>query len=593
MSTPNTACSAGANPQTSKELDSRRSKPTSTEIAKGSKAPEGTKVSTGTQIPEGLFGHDLLNNPFYNKGVAFSEEERKTYQLEGLLPPVIKTQDQQEAEVYQRFSAQPDALAKRMYLMSVRDQNERLFFYSMHKHLSEYMPIVYAPTVALSIKNFCDHYTQSRVAYIDVEHPERIKESLCRAAAGHDIRLVVSTDAEGILGIGDWGANGAEILTGKTAVYTAAAAIDPSHILSVMVDAGTNRQELLDDPRYVGLHEKRVRGEKYDTFIDQFVRDSLELWPETLIHWEDFGRPTAAPILERYQKSVLTLNDDIQGTGVTILGAYEATRRIAKTEYKDMPFVVFGAGTAGIGIADQVVDGMVAFGGLSKDEASRLIYLVDRQGLLLRDTPDLTEGQKRYTHDRSEFTEDFDTTDLEAIVRVVKPAGIVGTSTKAGAFTEGVVRTIAANCKHPFIAPISNPTELLECTAAQAIEWSDGRASVITGTPSAPVEYNGITHYIGQGNNALMYPGICLGALIPVARIVSPGMLLAGARALADSVDIEQPGAAVLPPVSDLVHNTHVVAKTVAEQAIKEGLNRREINDVESALQEAAWTPEY
>lgn len=541
----------------------------------------------------GKTGRCLLLDPLENKGTAFTEEERKEYKLEGLLPPAVQSIDQQESEVYERFCAQPTKLAKRMYLMSIRDTNSRLFFYSMQKHLTEYMPIVYAPTVAESITKFCDNYFQSEVAYICVEHPELIKEQLKRVAGDKDIRLVVATDSEGILGIGDWGVNGAEILTGKTAVYTAAAGIDPSEILSVMVDAGTNRQELLDNPRYVGARIQRVRGQRYDDFIQAFVDASMELWPEALMHWEDFGRPTAAPILERYRDQILTMNDDIQGTGVTVLGALEATRRIAQVDYHDTPLLVFGAGTAGIGIADQIVEGMVAFGGLSEQEAHDLVYLVDRDGLILDDMDDLTEGQARYTHKRSEFSDKLDRHDLESIVSEVKPFALVGTSTKAGAFTEGVIKEMCKHWDHPFLSPISNPTELLEVKAKDAIEWSDGHASVITGTPSDPVEWKGVTHYIGQGNNALMYPGICLGAITCVAKHVSRGMLLAGARALADAIDISEKGCAVLPPMKELVKNTREVARAVIKQAVKEGLNRREIDDIDAVIDADHWDPKY
>jgi malate dehydrogenase (oxaloacetate-decarboxylating) len=538
-------------------------------------------------------GLAVLADPMQNKGTGFTHEERVELGIDGLLPSAVQTIEQQEAMVYERFCAQPTDLAKRMYLMSVLDSNTRLYYYSMARHLTEYMPMVYAPTVAQSIEGFDDHYFGSRVAYVDVRHPENIERSLRQFAGDADIRLVVATDSEGILGIGDWGVNGAEILTGKLAVYTAAAAIDPTKILPVMIDAGTNRKELLDDPRYMGMRCERIRGKAYDDFIEEFVNVSLRLYPSALLHWEDFGRPCAAPILERYRDKVLTLNDDIQGTGVTVLGALEASRRVAGTSYDDAKVVIFGAGTAGMGIADQIADGMVAFGNMTLEAAQARIYAVDRQGLVLKGMPDLTEGQKRYAHDASEFPAGADLTTLENVVATVRPTALIGTSTVHGAFTEKVCRDMAASVERPFIAPISNPTKLAEATAADVLAWTDGRASVITGTPSAPVELGGVTYRIGQGNNALMYPGICLGALLPEAKVVSRGMLLAGARALADMVDTSTPGAPVLPPMAALTDITRNVAKAVCQCAIDEGINRVEVADVDAAIGAAAWHPEY
>ena len=552
-----------------------------------------TMATTANAAPSSKHGFEALANPLLNKGTAFSEQERQELNIDGLLPAAIQTIDQQEAEVYERFRAQPNDLAKRLYLMGICQSNARLFYYSMERHLTEYMPIVYAPTVAQSIEHYNDHYSGSQVAYVSVEHPERIEHALKQFAGDREIRLVVATDSEGILGIGDWGVNGAEILTGKIAVYTAAASIDPSKILPVMVDAGTNRQELLDDPRYLGNRCKRVRGKRYDDFIDAFVNATLKLYPNALIHWEDFGRPCAAPILKRYQDKILTLNDDIQGTGVTILGALIAATKVAGTSLADTRVLTFGAGTAGIGIADQIVDGLVKLGGLEPEEARSRVYAMDRQGLLVSGDPDLTEGQARYAHDASELPSGLERTSLTDVIAAVRPTSLIGTSTVHGAFTQEAVQEMATHVERPFIAPISNPTRLLEATAQDLIEWTEGRALVVTGTPSAPVEYGGVTHYIGQGNNALMYPGLCLGALLPNARIVSRSMLLAGAQALAEMIDVTKPGAAVLPPMSELAQISYNVARAVARCAIDEGLAREKVDDVDAALHAAAWHPEY
>lgn len=536
-----------------------------------------------------MTGFATLKDSFANRGLAYDLDERVAADVDGLLPAAVQPLDVQEQTMYERFLATPDDLGKRLYLMSVCRENRRLFYLGMDRHLTEYMPIVYAPTVAQSIMKYDRYYLGSDVAYVSIEHPERIKDALRQYAEGRDIDLIVATDGEGILGIGDWGAQGAEILTGKLAVYTAAAGIDPSRVLPVMIDVGTDRKELLDNPRYVGNRFARVRGERYDRFIDTFVHDCLELYPDALLHWEDFGRPTAAPILERYRDDVLTLNDDIQGTGVTVLAALVAARRIAGTSYADTKILVYGAGTAGVGIADQLVDDLVVNGGMDRADAMGRVALVDRYGLILEGQENLTEGQRKYARTIEEFPGLTDTNDLAAIVDAFKPSVLIGTSTQPGAFNEQVVRNMAKHVERPLLCPISNPTELAEAKASDVIRWSEGKAFVITGTPSAPVEYEGVTYRIGQGNNALMYPGICFGAIVGKARLVSDRMLLAAAHAISDMIDVDEPGAAVLPPVSDLKEISRRVAVAVAEQAIAEGLNREAVPDVAAAVEANTW----
>lgn len=536
-----------------------------------------------------MSGMTTLNNSFTNKGIAFNEQERVKLGVDGLLPTAVRSLEAQEKIVYSRFKEASTDLAKRLYLMSVCRENRALFYASMGKHLTEYMPIVYAPTVAQSIQCYDEYYLGSDVAYVSIEHPERIKDALLQYAEGRDIDLVVATDGEGILGIGDWGAQGAEILTGKLAVYTVAAGIDPARVLPVMIDVGTDRQKLLDNPDYVGNRFPRVRGERYDAFIDRFVHEALDLYPNALLHWEDFGRPTAAPILERYRGDVLTLNDDIQGTGVTVLAALVAARNIAGTSYEDTRILVFGAGTAGVGIADQLVDDMVINGGMDRTSAMAQVALVDRYGLILEGMEGLTEGQAKYAQRPEAFTGLEDPTDLAAVVDIFKPSVLIGTSTRPGAFSESVVKAMASHVERPLICPISNPTELAEAKAADVLRWTDGKAFVITGTPSAPVELNGVTYHIGQGNNALMYPGICFGAIIGKARLVSDGMLLAAAHAISDMIDVNEPGAAVLLPVTELTEISRRAALAVARQAIAEGLNREPVPDVEAALEANTW----
>lgn len=540
-----------------------------------------------------MSGSDVLTNPYTTRGTAYTPREREALGIEGLLPVGVQSIEQQEQVVYSRFLRTPTNLDKRLYLMEVCRQNRRLFFYSMALHLTEYLPIVYAPTVAESIQKYSDNYTGSDVAYVSIDRPDLILSALAEYAHGRDIDLIVATDGEGILGIGDWGVNGAEILTGKLAVYTAAAGIDPSRILPVMIDVGTDRDELRDDPRYLGNRFPRVRGARYDAFIDEFVRASLDLYPNALLHWEDFGRPTAAPILERYRDQVLTLNDDIQGTGVTVLAALVAARRISGLGFADTRVLVFGAGSAGVGIADQLVDDLVRTGGIDRRDAELQVVLVDRDGLIFADMAALTPGQARYARQRTEWPHLADPTSLVQIVEAFRPTVMIGTSTRRGAFDRDVVTTMAAHTERPLICPISNPPELAEATAADIVEWTQGRAFVTTGSPSAPVEYGGVTHHIGQGNNALMYPGICFGAIVGTARLISDGMLLAAAYAISDMIDVSQPGVAVLPPVSAIREISRRVAIAVAEQAVAEGLNRQPVGDVAEAVEAQTWTLGY
>lgn len=536
-----------------------------------------------------MTGFDTINDSYANQGLGFDYEQRRQLDLDGLLPAAVQDDDQRESIVYRRFLAQPTDLDKRLYLMSVCRTDRRLFYRSMDRHLSEYMPIVYAPTVAQSIQRYDEFYSGSDVAYISIEHPERIGDALDQYAGDRPIDLVVCTDAEGILGIGDWGAQGAEILTGKLAVYTAAARIDPSRVLPVMVDVGTNRQALLDNPDYVGNHFARVRGSRYDDFIDAFVKQVLERYPQALIHWEDFGRPEAAPVLKRYQDRILTLNDDIQGTGVTVLAALIAARKIAGIDPKDTRVMVFGAGTAGVGIADQIVDDLVIRQGMDAQAARNSVLLFDRQGLIEHGQDDLTEGQARYARKPDEFAGVSDKSSLAQVVDAFQPTVLIGTSTRPGAFDQDVVEAMAKHVERPLICPISNPTELAEAKAADVIAWTHGRGFVITGTPSEPVDYQGVTYAIGQGNNALMYPGICFGAIVAKARLVSKGMLLAAAYAISDMIDVDKPGTAVLPPVADLKEISRRVATAVAAQAVDEGLNREPIEDVDAAVAKAQW----
>ncbi|HAT53821.1 MAG TPA: NAD-dependent malic enzyme [Lactobacillus sp.] len=535
----------------------------------------------------------ILNNPFLNKGTAFTTEEREQLGLVGTLPSHVQTIEEQATQAYAQFQSKTTNLEKRIFLMNLFNENRTLFFHLMNEHVVEFMPIVYDPTVAESIEQYNELFLDPQnAAFISVDTPNDIEETLRNAAEGRDIRLVVATDAEGILGIGDWGVNGVDIAIGKLMVYTAAAGIDPSQVLPVSIDAGTNNDALLNDPLYLGNRHKRVYGDRYYDVIDKFVIAERSLFPQSLLHWEDFGRGNAQVILDKYKDNILTFNDDIQGTGIVVLAGILGALNISKEDLKDQTFLTFGAGTAGMGIANQILDELVT-SGLDEAEARKHFYVVDRQGLLFTDTPNLTPAQKSFTRDRSEFSNPSELTNLSAVVEAVHPTVMIGTSTQPNAFTEGIVKNMAAHTKRPIIFPLSNPTKLAEAKAADIIQWTDGKALIATGIPADKVHYNGITYEIGQGNNALMYPGLGFGLIASTAKILNSKTLSAACHALGGIVDTEKPGAAVLPPVSMLTEFSETLADTVAQSVVDQGLNREPIGDVRKAVADKKWKPEY
>lgn len=537
---------------------------------------------------------NILNDPFLNKGTAFTVAERQALGLTGLVPPVVQTLEQQAEQTYGQYQSKSSDLEKRLFLMEIFNTNRVLFYKLFSQHVVEFMPIVYDPTIADTIENYSELYVQSQgAAFLSIDEDDAtIKETLRNAAAGRDIKLIVVTDAEGILGIGDWGTNGVDIAVGKLMVYTAAAGIDPSSVLPVVLDAGTNNQTLLDDPLYLGNRHERVRGQRYDDFVDHFVDAAEDLFPELYLHWEDFGRSNAANILNRYQDKITTFNDDIQGTGIIVLAGILGALQISKQKFIDQVYLSFGAGTAGAGITQRIFDEMVEQG-LTPDEARKHFYLVDKQGLLFADDPTLTPEQKLFARDRAEFSNAAELTNLAAVVKAVQPTILVGTSTQPGAFTEAIVKEMAAHTARPIIFPLSNPTKLAEAKAAELIEWTNGQALVATGIPAADVTYNGVTYQIGQANNALVYPGLGLGTLAATATRLNDTMISAAAHSLGGIVDASQPGAAVLPPVSKLAEFSQTVAEAVASSAVAQQLNREPISDVTAAVTNLKWVPEY
>ena len=538
-------------------------------------------------------GFELLNDPFLNKGTAFTTEEREKYGLVGLLPPCVQTIDQQADQAYENYLTKANNEAKRHYLMRLFSENRTLFYNLFSKHLEEFMPVVYDPTIAPDIEYYSERYVDPQYAcFLSADHPEDVETSLQNAAGGRDIDLIVVSDAEAILGIGDWGTNGVEISVGKLMVYTAAAGIDPRRVLPVILDAGTNRQELLDNNLYLGERHKRIGDEKYYEFVDWFVTCAERLFPNLYLHFEDFGRSHATVLLDKYKDTYPVFNDDVEGTGIVTLAGILGGLNITGEKLADQTYLCFGAGTAGCGIANRVLQEFVDQG-MSREEARGRFYLVDRQGLLFDDMDDLTPEQRPFARKRSEFEEGTDFGSLLAVVRAIHPTIMVGTSTVHGAFTEDVVREMAAHCTRPIIFPLSNPTKLAEATAADLLAWTDGRALVATGVPSDDVTINGITYQIGQANNALIYPGLGLGVLASKARLLTDQMISLAAHSLGGIVDTTQPGAAVLPPVSRITEFSERIAIGVAQEALRQGLNREPISDVHVAVRALKWTPTY
>jgi malate dehydrogenase (oxaloacetate-decarboxylating) len=510
---------------------------------------------------------------------------------------VLSLEDQAERS-YEQYRAQPTELAKNDFLAALHDRNEVLYYKLLEEHLKEMLPVVYDPVVAQAIERYSHEFQRPNGVYLSVDDINGVETALRDYGLdADDVDLVVATDAEEILGIGDWGANGIAISIGKLAVYTAAAGIHPDRVVPVMLDVGTDRESLLNDPLYVGYRHSRVRGERYDELIAAYVETASRLFPNALLHFEDFGPSNARRILNEYRDTARIFNDDIQGTGAITVAAVLAGMRVAGSRVSEQRVVIFGAGTAGVGIAEQIRAVMVG-DGLGEDEATSRFWLVDKQGLLVEDMSGLRDFQQPYVRQRSELdewkTEAGDrSVGLYDVVANVHPTIIVGTSTVGGAFTEQILREMAAHVKRPLIFPLSNPTERIEAVPADAIKWTDGRGLVGTGTPWDPVSYKGVDYVIGQANNALIYPGIGLGTIVARASRVTDGMLLAASEAIAGLVDVSRPGAGLLPEVENLRAVSATVAVAVARQAAQEGVAQAKLADPVQAVRDAMWQATY
>lgn len=538
-------------------------------------------------------GIELLNNPFLNKGTAFTNEERKQLGLEGLLPANVRTLEQQSEQCYEQFKAKQTDFEKRLFLMAIFNRNRTLFYKLTSEHLVEFMPIIYDPVIAQSIEQYNENFSRPQDAvFLSVDRQDQIEQELRNVANGRDIRLIVVTDAEGILGIGDWGVDGVDIAIGKLIVYTAAAGINPAQVLPVSLDVGTNNEQLLNDELYLGNRHKRVDDETYYTFVDKFVSAVRKEYPNALLHWEDFGRGHAKNILDKYEDTLPTFNDDIQGTGIVTLAGVLGALNISKVDYTNQTFLVYGGGTAGMGITNILKDELIKQD-VSEDKANQHFYIMDKQGLLFDDMDDLTEAQQVFAKNRNEFSNTVNWKNLKEVIENIKPTVLIGTSTQTGAFTEDAVKEMLKHTERPMIFPLSNPTKLAEATAQDLLKWTNGKALIGTGIPYNDIEYNGVNYSIGQANNALMYPGLGLGLIASKAKKVNQQILSAASHALGGMVNPDEPGAAVLPPVEKIHQCSRAIAKAVAQSVIDQGLNAETIDDIDEAIEAEIWYPEY
>jgi malate dehydrogenase (oxaloacetate-decarboxylating) len=537
----------------------------------------------------------VLNDPLRNQGMAFTPADREALGLTGRLPSAVLTLDQQAQRAYRQLQAQPDDLAKNVYLEQLHDRNEVLYYKLLTGHLAELLPIVYDPTVGDAIEKYSHEYRRPRGIFLSIDQPDDMVKAFSTLELGPgDVDLMVCSDAEEILGIGDWGVGGIQIAVGKLAVYTAAAGIDPRRVIAVSLDVGTDNDELRNDPLYLGNRHARVRGEAYDSFIGRYLQTASSLFPDALLHFEDFGPGNARRILETYAHRYRIFNDDVQGTGAIALAAVWSAVTVSGVPMRDQKLVVFGAGSAGAGIADQLRDAMVR-DGAPPEQARSHVWLVDKPGLLTSDM-ELRDYQRPYARHPDEV-KSWDATDgsvpLLEVIRRVRPTVLLGTSTVHGAFTREVIQAMAAATERPIILPLSNPTSRIEAMPADIIAWTDGKALVAAGIPVPPVSYGDVTFSIGQANNALVYPGIGLGTIVAGASRVSAGMLVAAAQAVAGQVDPSAPGAWLLPPVESLRASSAITAAAGVRAAISEGLATREPADPLQAAKDAMWQPVY
>jgi malate dehydrogenase (oxaloacetate-decarboxylating) len=548
-------------------------------------------------LPVGLRGMDLLDTPIWNKGTAFNESERAALGLHGLLPPLVESLEEQSVRTYEGFNAKQTDLERHIYLRQLQDTNETLFYRLMFDHIEEVMPIVYTPTVGLACQQFSHIYRRPRGLIISYPLRDSIAEAL-RNRPNPEVDVIVVTDGERILGLGDQGVGGLGIPIGKLSLYSLIGGIHPSRTLPIVLDVGTNNQERLNDPEYLGWRHERVRGQEYLDFVDRFVQAVKRELPNTCLQWEDFATPNARPLLVRYQNELLTFNDDVQGTAAVVLGAVVGASKVARKSIKDHRLVFVGAGSAAIGVADYLRVAMVEEG-LSENEARARFWIVDKDGLLDSERRDLSDEQRTYARARSEIAnwprDQHGQTGLAEVISKIDATVLIGLSTVKGIFSESIVREMAKKTDRPIIFPLSNPTSRSEAEPADLLAWTEGRALVATGSPFAPVKYGGKSIEIAQCNNVFIFPAVGLGLVSSKARRVTDKMMLAGAKALGDySPALRDPAASLLPSVSSIREVAVEIAYAVALKAQEEGLAPAgKAEELRQEVVESQWTPEY
>lgn len=541
-------------------------------------------------------GPQLLETPLLNKGSAFTAREREAFNLNGLLPPRYETIEEQVERAYKQYQSFDDPLNKHIYLRAIQDNNETLFYRLIQQHIDEMMPIIYTPTVGDACEQFSDIYRSSRGIFVSYEQRHQLDDTL-RNATKHKVKVIVVTDGERILGLGDQGIGGMGIPIGKLSLYTACGGISPAYTLPVMIDVGTNNQKLLDDPMYMGARHKRITGPEYNNFIDAFIRATIKRWPDALIQFEDFAQPNAMPILQTYRHSVRCFNDDIQGTAAVTLGTLLAACKVKKRLLSSMNIVFVGAGSAGCGIAEMLIKQMVQEG-LTDEQARQRIFMVDRYGLLMEGMDNLRDFQAALQQDKTQIADWNYCCAFPSLLDVIhgaKPDVLIGVSGQPGLFTEQIISSMHKYCEQPIIFPLSNPSRHAEARPEQVIHWTKGDVIVATGSPFIPVEFEERSYDIAQCNNSYIFPGIGLGVIASKARLISDEILMAASNALAQASPLASTGeGTLLPSLGDIAELSKQIAFAVGKVAMQQGLALPISDDaLRESIEANFWQAEY
>ncbi len=555
-------------------------------------------TSKTEKVSLSIRGQQLLENPILNKGTAFTKEERDAFGLHGLLPDPIETLEEQVARAIERVRAAATNLDRHIYLRNLQDTNETLYYALIGKHLEEILPLIYTPTVGAACQQFSHLFNRPRGLFLTMAQKDKLDEILANPRFD-DVECIVVTDGERILGLGDQGAGGMGIPIGKLSIYAGCGGINPANSLPITLDVGTNNEERLADPMYIGVRQKRARGKEYDDFVEAFVQACMKRWPDIMLQWEDFGKTNANRLLDKYRDRLCTFNDDIQGTAVVAIATLLAAISVTGVSLKDQYVVLQGGGQAGCGIATLMAEAMIQEG-LSREEAYARFYVIDINGLLKDDTPDLEDFQKVFRRKNAELAKwkvsnPGGNITLMDTIRNVKATVLIGVSAQSGAFTEQIIREMAGKVERPIVCPLSNPTEKVEARPEDIIRWTDGRAVIGTGSPFAPIEHKGKSYNIAQINNSYVFPGMGLGAIAVKARRVTDGMFIAVAKALAAmSPELKKQGAGLLPPISAMREISTVLAIALAKQARNEGLTEKLTDaQIEQLVKDKMWEPTY